>query len=238
MGTNRKMTEAEEEYIRQSKQRGRQRKNVAALNRDHVAKPCRACGATTHTNTRSGECPFHIPSTQESLDGQLGVDREDFTVTCNLDTIIKVQYRDVIRAKVQEAVRYSRSVVVRTMVLVNTLILVQDNVADIVFTPNFFYSAMQVVLGRTITNTNSLIPKEELNAIWATLANAYPTLGQPLSTFLGRSSNILADACVQLATSYANHIVENFQSRICGYIQRQLLLRIPVRKAILRSMAF
>jgi hypothetical protein len=209
---------------------GRQQRAQDSVNEDFVPKSCPKCGSTTHRSTRSSECPFYSKSTKDIIADNLGSEVEYYTRKCSFDVVVKIQYREQLHENVNLLSEYLRAVVIRTQMLVNAFFLSTDGVIpSICFTQNFFYSTMQIVLGHNVTSTNQKIPIAELQSIWSTLKERHPSLAIIPQTSINRTSDVLTEACVNLATAYSNNIVENFCNRMIQYLQYKILADFPVK---------
>ncbi|KAG0170893.1 hypothetical protein DFQ29_009088, partial [Apophysomyces sp. BC1021] len=69
----------------------------------------------------------------------------------------------------------------------------------------------------------------DLQQSWEQFVEVYSTLRNPPRTLL-RGSDVLAEACVLLATSYSSNVVENFEQRVCSFIQHKLSAWFPTLK--------
>ncbi|GAB5587207.1 hypothetical protein Unana1_02107 [Umbelopsis nana] len=88
---------------------------------------------------------------------------------------------------------------------------------------------MQLVMGRPVTATTDKLPHDFIPC-WETILETVP--GLELSDvekdrIPAKSSSVLSVAGTTLATAYSNHIVENFEGRICGYIKHKLSQAFP-----------
>jgi hypothetical protein len=90
---------------------------------------------------------------------------------------------------------------------------------------------MQLVQGKQITSNTDKCPPDILPS-W----NYYKTYlmethevdgGEILNTHF-RTSDVLTEACVTLATAYHNNIVENFSGRIYAIFKYKLQTAFPV----------
>lgn len=181
------------------KNRGLASKRASTSNENFVPRPCPNCRSTTHRSTRSRECPAHTKSTDEILKESLGEGFESFTRCCTFDRAVKEPYRVRLRTQVHDLSAYLRAVVTRTQLFVNQFILDHDTVPPICFTQNFFYSVMQLVIGKSITTNNSRLP-DDLETCWTQFQSQYASLTETPATSV-RSSDLLSEACVLLQTA-------------------------------------
>ena len=228
------MSIAESSVERDAKRQGRQSKLAASANEGFVAQPCPACGSETHRSTRSTDCPSHTASTKRILDAELGHDRETFTRKCMFQSVVRPEHRDGLLRCVQQLASFTRHVVVITSLFVNMYFIDHDVLAPICFTQNFFYSVMQLVLGRQMTATNSRIPPDLLQS-WQAFQQYHSALQEPPKTEMKRTSDVLTEAAVLLATTYTNHIVENFEDRVTTFVRKGLIAFDPVCLAVVDS---
>ena len=92
-------------------------------------------------------------------------------------------------------------------------------VPNSVFNKNYWYSVCQLVNGRNITN--SIYASTSLVSTWDACRISFPNNVYKEKLQVG-ASNCLSEACTELATSYQNHIVENFESRMIKYLKYKL----------------
>lgn len=150
VGTKRKITDAEESANKRIKKQGRREKLIASANQAFVPQPCPACGSESHRSTRSADCPLHSMSTKEKLDKEFGRDRETYTRKCRFDSIVKLEFREKLRDSIQELQSFVRIVIIRTMIFVNAFIIEHEQIPPVCYTQKFFYSVMQIVLGKKL----------------------------------------------------------------------------------------
>ncbi|OZJ06030.1 hypothetical protein BZG36_01106 [Bifiguratus adelaidae] len=226
LATKRAMSITESSAERGAKRQGRQNKLTASANEAFVARPCPACGSKTHRSTRSTDCPSHTASTKRILDAALGHDRETFSRKCMFQSVVRPEHRDGLLRGVQQLASFTRHVVVITSLFANVYFIDHDVLAPICFTQNFFCSVMQLVLGRQMTTTNAKMPPDLLQS-WQAFQLYHSALQEPPKTEMTRASDVLAEAVVLLATTYTNHIVENFEDRVTMFVRRGLIAFDP-----------
>jgi hypothetical protein len=216
------------------REQGTRRRHQNAANPNHVSHPYPHCGSLTHSSSRSKYCPSHSESTKLLLQGRLGPKYEYYTRKCLFDNVVRPQYRDILREKVDLLSSHLRSVIVRSQILANSyFISTAHPIPAICFTQNFYYTLMQIVLEQQITTTNTRMPLEEINRIWADLKESHPSLSTPPITTLRRSKDVLTEACVTLATSYVNNITDNFEGRVKHFVKFKMAQKFPVRHSSL-----
>ena len=166
------------------------------------------------------------------LNRKLGGNRETFARKSSFEVSVKEEHRPLLLERVQALSKILRAIVVKTQLFVNFYFLDhQDTVDPFCFTQNFFYSVMQLVMGKEITSNNDKFPSDVRHS-WNRY-KIYLTETQGLAVLetisqRTRISDVLTEACVTLATAYHNHIVENFSGRLCTFFRYKLLAAFPV----------
>jgi hypothetical protein len=90
----------------------------------------------------------------------------------------------------------------------------------------------QIVRGRPVTTTNTNMQQEDIIRIWEELKVSHPSLTQHPTITLSRSSDVVTEACVLLATSYVNNITENFEGRVKYFLKYKISQKFPVRYSL------
>ena len=211
------------------RQRGRSVRRQNSTNPNFVPNPCPHCGSLTHRSSRSSECPFHSQSSKELLREKLGSKIEYYTRKCLFDNVVKPQYQAILREKVNLLCQYLRSVIVRTQILANSFFITTDGpIPAVCFDTNFFYSLTQLVRGESVTTTNSRMPIQDIRRIWEDLKLSHPSLAQPPTSMLSRTSDVITEACVVLVTSYVNNVTLNFENRVKYFLKFKISQKFSV----------
>lgn len=153
---------------------------------------------------------------------------EEFTRVVPFDSIVREEYRGRLRDRSTQLCGFIREVVTRAQVFVNAYVIENSEreLPSYIFLQTFWYSVCQLILDKNISNTNTNFP-EDLQPYWIRFRRDYPDIVYPLGSFSGYS-DALAAACITLKTSYTNHVVENFYSRVSGYCEYRLRQLVPV----------
>ncbi|KAI9267254.1 hypothetical protein EDC94DRAFT_515544, partial [Helicostylum pulchrum] len=119
------------------------------------------------------------------------------------------------------ASRDIHEIVFRTQIFVNYYITrrsqqPQDNdIPHCIFRQQFWYSVCQMINSKRVTASTN-IPANML-AIWDTFRSEHTNIVYDKTMEAG-ASQCLSEACTELATSYQNNVVENFEARLLNYI--------------------
>ena len=215
MGSRKKKDTIEEKV---HKSAGRRLRDDA--NRNPVASGssiCSSCGQTGHSSSRSSLCPNHNQTIKEKTKLVLGTKVEHFTRRVPFNSVVRPEHQDLLRQKVCELSMFIREIVFRAQVFVNWYILLHasEPIPSYVYSQQFWYSVCQLVGNRSVTNTNTNMPIDVLQH-WEIFHLRYPAAVYDMGNFLGYS-DALSSACKRLATTYANHIVENFETYVTKY---------------------
>lgn len=146
-----------------------------------------------------------------------------------LESTLKPEKKELFVEKVTNLSSFIRNVIFRVQLFVNSYVVQNQDSLDLTFIThqNFWYSMSQLIMGEKVTN------KKYVSAGIA-LAFADFKKDHPSIVFSLKDSNIkgysdsLSAACVVLATTYLNHIVENFKRRVLYYLSLKLSMIYPV----------
>jgi hypothetical protein len=89
---------------------------------------------------------------------------------------------------------------------------------------------MQLVLGDKVTTKTDKLPTDFVSS-WQMFKTSVPGAGlsdEEKRRRPSRVSDVLTEACVVLATTYSNHIVENFQGRVFVFLKHKIQSTFPV----------
>jgi hypothetical protein len=182
-----------------------------------------------HTSSRNRTCINHNMSTKELMIERFGKSYQTYTIKCGVNSVVRPQYREQFVERVNELSIFTRSIIVRTQILVNTYLLEQTGpIPAIFFEQQFFYSVMQIVQQKRVTTTNSQVPKEALMQVWSNLLSRHPQLRSRVVTDASTISTVLADCAVLLATTYSNNVALNLEKRITSFFLHKLSCQFPV----------
>lgn len=180
---------------------------------------CGKCGQEGHKSSRSPFCLYHIRSKKETFLMNLGPGYKAYTRKLPLDQCVKSEYKTILKPRIVSACVYVRNVVLRTQLFVNFYIIslakAGSPIPQTVYEQNFWYSIMQLVRNQRVTNSKSLI--HGLLDYWNSFRQRHRAIIYQEKMPSG-VSHCMTEACQQLQTVYNNHIVEQFESRICKYI--------------------
>ncbi|KAI8971607.1 hypothetical protein BDF20DRAFT_825415 [Mycotypha africana] len=125
---------------------------------------------------------------------------------------------------------FTRQVVYRAQLFVNYYIT--DNYETTTGHPylyeqNFWYSICKLILGKRVRNRQYM--GMSVTLAFDDFKSKFPTIVYSLKTHPVKGySDSLAAACVTLATTYSNFIVENFENRLKHYARTCLKHLFPV----------
>ena len=178
---------------------------------------CSSCHQVGHNTARSRDCQNYKPTKSEELEHLMGGKPISFTRKIKLQTILRPEYQSVILEKVKRVCNHIRNIVIRAQLFVNYYIITHsENVVDKkVFSQNFWYCITQLVLKKKPTNIKVL--PGDLKACWESFSARYSSIKYDMAPVSGYS-HCLSAACVELATTYTNAIVECFESRVKSYM--------------------
>ncbi|CEP07343.1 hypothetical protein [Parasitella parasitica] len=205
---------------KQSYQIKQDKKDAKRPRTDGTRTPtCGNCGKEGHKSSRSPDCPRHILSKQETFLIHLGPNYKAYTRKLPFDQCIQRAYRAILKQRIVSACEYVRNVVIRSQLFVNFYIISLANagspIPHAIYQQNFWYSIIQLVRNQRATNSTSL--QHGLLDYWNSFKRRHPTIVYDEKIASG-VSQCITEACQQLQTTYNNHIVELFESRICKYI--------------------
>ncbi|KAI8373099.1 uncharacterized protein BYT42DRAFT_58275 [Radiomyces spectabilis] len=111
--------------------------------------------------------------------------------------------------------------------------LTDDPLSPMVFHQTFFYSVFQLLLNREISSKNRYFPKEGLVQAYQQYLQEFPTGGRPIASDASMEAKILSITAKSMAVTFANNLVENFESRYIEYLTlrfRELLPGLPKKQ--------
>lgn len=210
--------------VKKQKKRARIEENLNA-NQNHAV--CTKCKQPGHSSANSPLCPDHIPRKTAVFKENLGDNYQAFTRRIPLDNCVFDEYRDTFKERIIEACSDVRYLVFKAKTFVNHYIL--ENSAFVapknLFKQNFWYTVTKLVNEKTIKDTSTL-PDGLMEAYSRFKAN-HPSFVRS-KTLLPGVSQCITEACTEIATSYLNNIVENFEQRLLYYLKFKLQIMFVV----------
>ncbi|GAA5816932.1 hypothetical protein MFLAVUS_010467 [Mucor flavus] len=167
---------------------------------------CSKCKQRGHRSARSSLCPQGILSKAQVIRANLGDNYEAYTRKLGFDNCVSDTYHTKLQSNVIKACSTVRHLVFRAKLFVNYYVLENHaliGAPKVIFSQNFWYSIIQMVNGKRPINSVSL-PQ------------------QLLSSFDQFKSQCVTEACTELATSYTNNIVENFENHLLYFLRYKL----------------
>ena len=192
---------------------------------------CVKCKQPGHVNGRSALCAERGERKSDVLKHNLGNDYRAFSRRTSFNKAVNDEYKNILNEKNVNACSTVRNLVFKTKLFVNYYIIKKHNDADdanprkcipapkCVFTQNFWYTVIQMVNGQAPTS------KKELPDEFAELLNEFktdnPTFAHSVSLTPG-VSQCITEVSTEIATSYNNAIVENFEKRLLYFLTFKL----------------
>jgi hypothetical protein len=184
---------------------------------------CELCGQEGHLNAKPKQCANYKLTLNDKLQQDFGGSMEKFTRKVYLKSVLRPLHKAIFTEKVIKLSEFIRNVTFRAQIFVsNNIIHNQDSPSLISITEqNFWCSISQLIMGQKVTNKKYL--SNEIVYLFDEFQQMYPKILHTLkdNKLTGYSDSLTA-ACVTIATTYLNHIVENFQNRILYFIQKKL----------------
>ncbi|KAI9309771.1 hypothetical protein BX666DRAFT_2050499 [Dichotomocladium elegans] len=207
---------AKDDYeTKAAKARGKKKKLEDSKKRAEQDVVCSSCGKAGHSRSSSPLCLNYKPP-KDVLLRQLF---EDAFAQVATENIIKLA-------------EFTRQVVYRAQLFVNYYIT--DNYETTTGHPylyeqNFWYSICKLILGKRVRNRQYM--DMSVTLAFDDFKSKFPTIVYSLKTHPMKGySDSLAAACVTLATTYSNFIVENFENRLKHYARTCLKHLFPEHK--------
>ena len=184
---------------------------------------CGSCKEPGHLNAKSKECLNYKATLSEMLQKNFGGSMEQFTRKLYLESVLRPSHKALFTDKVIKLSEFIRNVTFRAQIFVSSyIILNQDSDSLSAITQqNFWYSVSQLIMGQEVTNKKFL--SNEIVFSFVAFRQTHPSILFTLKDHkITGYSDSLSAACVTLATTHLNHIVENFERRIVYFIQIKL----------------
>ncbi|KAL4213962.1 hypothetical protein AB4K20DRAFT_1966716 [Rhizopus microsporus] len=178
---------------------------------------CKRCHEKGHKSTRSASCKYHISSKQEVFNKNLGQKYQPFTRKLPMDKCVADQCVNTLKPIIISACRDVRNIVFRAQIFVNYYITLRsqqeldNDIPHCIFRQQFWYSVCQLVNAKRVTASIDMPPN--MMAAWNVFQSQYSSIVYH-QQIAGGTSQCLAEACTELATSYHNSMVEHFESRL------------------------
>ncbi|KAI8390999.1 uncharacterized protein BYT42DRAFT_178270 [Radiomyces spectabilis] len=212
------------------------------------ARVCQSCSKlrpdflreNPHSSTRKKICPFHQPSKKERNREILGAQLEQFTRKCRLSTLIKLptEKKQQLIDQIEHIVDFNRELMLKatlfTLYYLHHKFLTDDPLPPMVFHQTFFYSVFQLLLNREISSKNRYFPKEELVQAYQQYLEEFPTGGRPIASDASMEARILSITAKNMAVTFANNLVENFESRYIEYLTLRFRELLPVKETVVQ----
>lgn len=216
VGTNskRKTTEKETNESKRLKKNARQSRTDDNL--EVRVSVCSSCHQEGHNSARSRQCTNYKPTKAEEIQALLGSNTISVTRKIKLETIVRPEYKAVFLDKVQKVSEHVRNIMIRSQLFVNYYIIINADQAidDKVFSQNFWYAITQLVLKK---KPNSKHLPGNLMEHWNSFTSRFNVVYDMVPLVNGYSHCVTA-ACIEMATTYTNNIVESFETRVKAYM--------------------
>jgi hypothetical protein len=206
------------------------RARVTASKNDEFHQKCSTCSQqgtysalNHHSSSRSKKCPHHVLTVEECLEQLLGGSHERFTIKHGLEGILRLspEINEGFYQKITNMVDVVREVTFKAQLFLCYFLLEQlkqtVEITPIYFSQSFFYAGYQLVMGASVTSTNSKFPGAAMEACFQRYVMKHPTaITGPLSN---KYTTALASFANASATNFVNHIVESFETRLTQFIE-------------------
>ena len=220
VGTSSNKKRKQSDSIKQDKKAAK-RQRTGESNNDI----CKSCKQPGHKTSRSPSCKNHLSTKQEVMTQNLGVGYKAFTRKLPLDNCIREEYANTLKPVIVSACRDVRNIGFRAQIFVNYYVTLrsqqteENDIPHCIFQRNFWYTVCQLVNAKRVTLSTNLPPN--MNAVWDAFRSVYPSIVYNKVLAPG-TSQCLAEACNELATSYQNSIVEGFEERLLNFLYYRL----------------
>ncbi|GAA5807059.1 hypothetical protein MFLAVUS_000409 [Mucor flavus] len=183
---------------------------------------CSKCKQRGHRSARSLLCPQGILSKAQVIRANLGDNYKAYTRKLGFDNCVSDTYHTKLQSSVIKACSTVRHLVFRAKLFVNYYVLENHaliGAPKVIFSQNFRYSIIQMVNGKRPTNSVSL-PQQLLSSFDQFKRQHRSILYT--EKLLPGISQCVTEACTELATSYTNNIVENFENHLLYFLRYKL----------------
>ncbi|CEP17421.1 hypothetical protein [Parasitella parasitica] len=171
---------------------------------------CSSCGTPGHSSARSAECPNKKPLKDNIIKAAYGREYEVYTRKVYLKSILRKEYTSFTQR-------------VRAQIFINHLTVENKDRLDYDHTKeqNFWYSVCRLVMEEKVTNKNYL--DNFVVLAFDGFKSTFPSITYSRKdTKVKGHSDSLSAACITIATTYLNHIVEKFKKRFFYYMYIRL----------------
>ncbi|GAA5809410.1 hypothetical protein MFLAVUS_002818 [Mucor flavus] len=183
---------------------------------------CSKCKQRGHRSARSLLRPQGILSKAQAIRANLGDNYKAYTRKLGFDNCVSDTYHTKLQSSVIKACSTVRHLVFRAKLFVNYYVLENHaliGAPKVIFSQNFWYSIIQMVNGKRPTNSVSL--PQQLLSSFDQLKRQHRSILYTEKLLPG-ISQCVTEACTELATSYTNNIVENFENHLLYFLRYKL----------------
>ncbi|GAA5808627.1 hypothetical protein MFLAVUS_002019 [Mucor flavus] len=183
---------------------------------------CSKCKRRGHRSARSPLCPQGILSKSQVIRANLGDNYKAYTRKLGFDNCVSDTYHTKLQSSVIKACSTVRHLVFRAKLFVNYYVLENHaliGAPKVIFSQNFWYSIIQMVSGKRPTNSVSLL--QQLLSSFDQFKRQHRSILYTEKLLPG-ISQCVTEACTELATSYTNNIVENFENHLLYFLRYKL----------------
>ncbi|GAA5794871.1 hypothetical protein HPULCUR_000219 [Helicostylum pulchrum] len=196
--------------IRHDEKRKAKRAKNSSSSSASTTSVCTSCKKTGHKSSRSSACKNHNINKKEILSMNLGKKYQPFTFKIPLDKCVKQEFLPRLKAFAISSSRDVREIVFRAQLFVNYYIVRRSNQQENNDLP-------RCIFRQQFCNN---LPSDMLS-VWDLFKAQHRTIMYNAVLRPG-SSQCLTKACTELATSYHNRIVENFETRVIKFLTYKL----------------
>ena len=188
--------------IKQDKKSCKKKRKTATTDNEDTCKRCHEKG---HKSARSPSYKYHISSKQEVFNKNLGQKYRPFTRKLPMDKCVADQCVNTLKPIIISACRDVRNIVFRAQIFVNYYITLRsqqeldNDIPHCIFQQQFWYSVCQLVNAKRVTTSTNIPPN--MLAVWNVFQSQYSSIVYH-QQIAGGTSQCLAEACTELATSY------------------------------------
>ncbi|KAI9247915.1 hypothetical protein EDC94DRAFT_589625 [Helicostylum pulchrum] len=210
-GTKRKQSAV----IKDEKRKTKRARNSSSSSAN-TTSVCTSCKKTGRKSSRPSACKNHNLNKKEILIINLGKNYQPFTIKIPLDKCVKQEFLPHLKAFAISSSRNS----IPSPVICQLLHFASQQ---------FWYSIRQMVNGKRVIQSNNL-PSDMLS-VWDSFKAQHRTIMYNAVLKPGLLQ-CLTEACTELATSYQNHTVENFETRVIKFLTYKLPITFVVGREL------
>ncbi|CAO3668539.1 unnamed protein product [Rhizopus microsporus] len=216
----RKFSGKDDFATKQAKKKGRL--NTGASSSSSSSVICSSCGTSGHKSSRSMQCPNSKPTKDAIIKAAYGGEYEVYARKVYLKSILREEHAPLIQ-RIATLPDFIRNVTFRAQLFVNYLSVENKEKLNHnhLKSQNFWYAVCQLVMGEKVTNKDYV--DNFVVLAFDDFKTAFGSIiyDRKRNCITGHSDSLSA-ACVTLATTYLNHIVENFKKRFFCYMYNKL----------------